>query len=141
MPENNNPKTILLVEDNLDHAQIVVIILKKLQIDHNLYHVTNGEDALDYLYNEGDYADKTKYPRPDVILLDLRLPKVDGIEVLRNIKESVELNDIPIVIVTSSSADSDIEQANDFRVYSYVVKPYFDQFSKILYDLGFQVIA
>ena len=137
----NNPNNILLVEDNLDHAQIVVIILKKLQIDHNLYHVTNGEDALDYLHNEGDYQDKTKCPRPDVILLDLRLPKVDGIEVLRNIKESDQLKDIPVVIVTSSSADNDIEQANEFKVYSYVVKPYFDQFSKILYDLGFQVLA
>ncbi|MCD6461081.1 response regulator [bacterium] len=137
---NKNSNAILLVEDNLDHAQIVLIILKKLQIDHILYHVTNGEDALDFLRHQGKYANTKKYPRPDVILLDLRLPKVDGIEVLHNIKKSTELKDIPVVIVTSSSADNDIEQATDFKVYSYVVKPYFDQFSKILYDLGFQTI-
>ncbi|MCX4247289.1 response regulator [Paraliomyxa miuraensis] len=109
---------ILLVEDNDDHAELITRALEEHGIEGIAERVKDGEAALDYLFGN-DAADH----RPDVILLDLRLPRIDGLEVLRRIKEARELKSIPVVVLTTSSADRDLASAYDSHVNAYVVKP------------------
>jgi CheY-like chemotaxis protein len=133
-----NPAQILLVEDNLDHAKIVIRSLKDHQVSNDVHHVEDGESALDYLFRRGDYTDPDSSPRPDVILLDLRLPKVDGLTVLKRIKNSEDLNRIPVVILTTSKGEQDKAMAYDYHANSYLVKPLdFEKFSNLMRDLGF----
>ncbi|HTY26405.1 MAG TPA: response regulator [Desulfomonilaceae bacterium] len=128
---------ILLVEDNLDHAEIVMRSFKNQQVDHPILHMTDGETALDYLLRRGEYANPDKSPRPNLVLLDLRLPKVDGLEVLKEIKQSKELRGIPVVILTSSQAGNDVKMACEYHANSYVVKPLeFTKFTELMRDLG-----
>ena len=132
------PLAILLVEDNADHAEIIRRSFNAHQVANTIYHVTDGQAALDYLLRKGKYKDPKNSPRPDVILLDLRLPKVDGLEVLEHIKQTKELLRIPVVVLTSSDADLDIAKAYDFYVNSYLVKPIdFKKFTDLMKDLGF----
>lgn len=129
---------ILLVEDNAAHAELIRRTFENYRINTRLIVVNNGQAALDYLERRGEYADPDLSPRPELILLDLRLPKVDGIEVLRQIKTSQGLMDIPVVMMTSSSAPADVQRAYANNVNSYVVKPAdYDQFTRMLRDLGF----
>ena len=93
------PLTILLVEDNLPHAELVKRTLQAHQIAHRLYHVDDGEAALAYLFRHGEYAEPATSPRPQVVLLDLRLPKLSGLEVLKAIRASRELHMVPVVIL------------------------------------------
>jgi CheY-like chemotaxis protein len=98
----------------------------------------DGEQALDYLFKRGAYADPEKNPRPNFVLLDLRLPRIDGLEVLKTIKTTPSLLRIPVVILTSSDAESDIARSYDYHANSYVVKPLdFRSFTKLMKDLGF----
>ncbi len=132
------PLTILFVEDNHDHAELVLDNLEEHQVVNVIHHVTDGGPALDYLFRRGAYADPEKSPRPDVILLDLRLPKVDGLEVLRQIKTTDVLQRIPVVILTTSSAESDLDRAYEYHANSYLIKPVeFDAFEKLMGELGF----
>ncbi len=132
------PFEILLVEDNPDHAELIRRSFAANQVANHLNTVADGQAALDYLFGQGRYTDPAKNPRPDVILLDLRLPKVDGLEVLRQIKADEDLQNIPVVILTSSAADRDLTQAYDHHANSYLVKPVsFDQFTKLMADLGY----
>ena len=127
---------ILLVEDNEDHAEIVMRTLREHQMSHNLHLVIDGEDALDYLLRRGEYSDAKKSPRPDIILLDLRLPKVDGLEVLKEIKQTRDLLRIPVVVLTSSDAETDVATAYDCHANSYLVKPLdFENFTELMKDL------
>ena len=136
------PVTILLVEDNEDHAELVMQSFEDHRIANKIYHVSDGEKALDYLFRRGDYADQLKSPRPHVILLDLRLPKLDGLEVLKEIKISKELDKIPIVIFTTSNADVDVARAYEYRANSYLVKPInHEKFSQLLNVIGFYWLA
>ena len=99
--------------------------------------MSDGEAALDYLYQRGDYQLPEISPRPDVILLDLRLPKIDGMDVLREIKASDDLRGIPVVVLTSSEAAPDLTQAYQNHANSYLVKPVdFERFSHLMRDLG-----
>ncbi|MFH1117909.1 MAG: response regulator [Pseudomonadota bacterium] len=133
-----NPAQILLVEDNADHAKIVKRSLKNHRISNVVCHVQDGETALDYLFRRGRFADPKSSPRPDVILLDLRLPKIDGLGVLKQIKESPHLLRIPVVILTTSHAEQDRAKAYDYHANSYLVKPLdFEKFSALMNDLGF----
>jgi len=128
---------ILLVEDNEDHAEIVMRSFEAHQADQLINHVTDGETALDYLLRRGQYRDPESSPVPHLILLDLRLPKVDGLEVLKQIKQSEELRGIPVVILTSSQAGNDVKMACDYHANSYVVKPIeFNKFTELIRDLG-----
>lgn len=132
------PLHILLVEDNEAHAELVIRGMRDQQVANRIHHVTDGEQALDYLFNKGEFADAGKNPRPNLVLLDLRLPKIDGIEVLKTIKESPTLRRVPVVILTSSDAETDIAKSYDFHANSYVVKPLdFRTFTKLMKDLGF----
>lgn len=132
------PLVILLVEDNPDHTELIVRSLQDHRVANRIYHVPDGEAALDYLFRRGEYEDPEKSPRPHVILLDLRLPKVDGQEVLQAIKTTERLRRIPVVIVTTSEAERDVAQAYDSHANSYLVKPVdFDKFTQLMDDLGF----
>lgn len=139
---NGEPVTVLLVEDNKAHAELVMRSFEEHRIANKVYHVCDGEKALDYLFRRGDYADPEKSPQPHVILLDLRLPRIDGLEVLKEIKSSKELDKIPTVIFTTSNAEIDVAKAYEYRANSYLVKPVdHEKFHQLLNDLGFYWLA
>ena len=134
------PLTILLVEDNIPHAELVKRSLEAHQIANRIYHVADGEAALDYLFRQGVYADPVTSPRPNMVLLDLRLPKLSGLEVLREIRASSDsdLHTVPVVVLTTSAAEQDVTKAYEQRANSYLVKPVdFAQFMQLMQDLGF----
>lgn len=129
---------IMLVEDNADHAELVIRTLENHRIANRIKHFTDGQTALDYLLRRNGYTDPDASPRPHIILLDLRLPRVDGLEVLRSIKQEEELKGIPVIILTTSEAEKDVARAYDNHANSYLVKPVgFEDFSKLMDDLGF----
>jgi len=124
------PVEILLVEDNPGDVRLTMETLRESKIHNNLYAVEDGVEALAFLCREGKYADK---PRPDLILLDLNLPKKDGREVLAEIKEDPGLKRIPVVVLTTSEAEQDILKAYDLHANCYITKPVdLDQFIKIV---------
>ena len=133
-----SPLTILFVEDNLDHAELVKRSFAAHRVANRIHHLTDGEAALDYLLRRKAFSDPRKSPRPHVILLDLRLPKVDGLEVLRIIRRSVDLEQIPVVVLTTSQAEMDVGKAYEYHANSYLVKPLdFENFTTLMDDLGF----
>lgn len=139
---NGEPIVILLVEDDLAHAEIVRRNFEICRVANRLIHVTDGQAALDYVNRQGDYSDPAKSPRPGVILLDLRLPKVDGLEVLQNIKTDLKLSSIPVVILTTSKAEIDKVKAYALHANSYLVKPVdFTQFTQLLETFGYYWLA
>jgi len=132
------PIIILLVEDDPAHAEIVWRNLEDFRVANRLIHIKDGQAALDYLFRAAPYADPKDCPQPHLILLDLRLPKVDGLEVLRRIKEDSELKRIPTVVLTTSSAESDMINAYSNGAGSYLVKPVdFEKFTKLMQALDF----
>jgi len=136
------PLTILLVEDNPDHAELIKRNFEDFQIANRLLHVEDGEAALDYLHARGRFADLASFPRPHLVLLDLRLPRVDGLEVLREIKCHPELQKLPTIILTTSDAERDLAKAYEYHANSYLTKPVgFPEFSQLLRDLGFYWLA
>lgn len=131
------PLTILLVEDNSAHAELVMRNFEDHLVANKIMWVEDGAAALDYLFCRGEYADRDKYPMPQLILLDLRLPKIDGIEVLRQIKAEENLRTIPVVVLTTSEAELDIAKAYANHSNSYIVKPVdFNNFTRLMKDLG-----
>jgi len=131
------PAIILLVEDNPAHAELIMRGLEDGRVANRVIHVSDGEEALNYLFRHGDYTAPKTSPRPQLILLDLRLPKVDGLEVLKEIRKS-SLNGMPVTILTSSEADADMARAYEYNASSYLVKPLdFTKFKNLLDDLGF----
>ncbi len=136
------PIVILLVEDDLAHAEIVRRNLEDFRVANRIVHVTDGQAALDYLFRQNGYADAAANPLPNLILLDLRLPKVDGMEVLRRIKQDDLLMRIPTVVLTTSSAESDMVNAYTQGACSYLVKPVdFEKFTKQLEAFGYYWLA
>lgn len=114
---------VLLVEDDEDHAELVRRNLTSQLVKCRITHLNNGESALDYLHRRAEYANPASSPRPDLVLLDLRLPRIDGITVLSDIKSAPQLQTIPVVVLTSSDADPDVTQAYLRHANSYLVKP------------------
>ena len=136
------PIVILLAEDDPAHAEIVRRNMENSRIANRLEHVTDGQKALDYLYQRNGFSDPAKAPRPGLILLDLRMPKLDGIEVLSTVKSDPALARIPVVILTTSAAEMDIAKAYDHHANSYLVKPVdFSQFTELLETLGYYWLA
>lgn len=132
------PLNILFIEDDPAHAEITMRNFKKNRIANNVIHLSDGQQALDYLFHENEYADPENSPRPDLILMDLRLPKVDGLEILERIKSVECLRRIPTVILTTSAAENDISKAYDYNVNSYLVKPLdFKMFADLMETFGF----
>ncbi len=136
------PLTILLVEDNPDHAELILRSFRDNCVANKIHHVKDGAEALDYLFRRAAYSDPEQSPVPSLILLDLRLPKVDGIEVIRQIKTCDELKPIPLIVLTSSEAESDMTRAYANHANSYVVKPFdFNKFTGLMRDMGFYWLA
>ena len=132
------PILVMLVEDNVDHAELVIRTLEEHRIANRVRHFLDGQSALDYLFQRGEYAGHDDTARPHVILLDLRLPRVDGIDVLKAIKEDDHLKTIPVVVLTTSEAEKDVAKAYYNHANSYLVKPVgFDEFKRLMDDLGF----
>jgi two-component system response regulator len=135
---DDNRVEILLVEDNPHDAEMTIRALKKVNLANRLIHLKDGAEALDFIFAKGIFADRQKENRPKVILLDIKMPKVDGIEVLRQIKSNEDTKIIPVVIMTSSKEEQDIITSYNFGVNSYVVKPVnFESFAKAVSELGF----
>ena len=129
---------ILLVEDNATDAELAILALQERNLANKLVWVKDGAEALDFLFSKGDYADRSTEHMPKVVLLDLRMPKVDGLEVLRCIKADERLKHIPVVVLTSSKEDPDVKACYAFGVNSYISKPVdFDDFAKVVSELGF----
>lgn len=132
------PIRILLVEDNEAHTKLILRTFEEDRLANPLHAVRDGEEALDYLYRRGAYQDPETSPRPDLILLDLKLPKVDGIRVLKTIKADESLRTIPVVILTSSNAEQDVHDAYANYASSYLTKPVdFEKFHRMVQDLDF----
>ena len=132
------PAIILLVEDDPAHAEIVRRNFVNFRMANRLMHVSDGQLALDYLFHRGEFQDPGKSPRPNLILLDLRLPKVDGLEVLKTVKDDAGLAGIPVVVLTTSSGEADMAKAYGNRANSYLVKPVdFPEFLKLMDALGY----
>jgi CheY-like chemotaxis protein len=128
---------ILLVEDNEAHAELVMRSFEDHELTNRISHVKDGEKALDYLFNRGIYSDAEAHPPPHLVLLDLRLPKIDGLEVLKQIRESDVTKKMPVVVLTTSAAEADAAKAYEYHANSYLVKPLdFNQFNKLMKDLG-----
>ncbi len=129
---------ILLVEDNPQDAELTLRALKKRNLANHIIVVEDGVEALDFIFARGKFTQREIFQFPKVILLDLKLPKMNGLEVLRAIKSQPKTDSIPVVVVTSSAEDPDIKAAYELGVNSYVVKPVdFDQFSEVMSNLGF----
>ena len=129
-------KHILLVEDSLNDAELTLEALRSLNLINGVIHVRDGQEALDYLQCVGDFAGRAGGD-PAVMLLDLKMPRVDGIEVLRRVKSDPKLRSVPIVMLTSSREEIDLVTSYDLGVNAYVVKPVeFTQFVKAISDLG-----
>jgi CheY-like chemotaxis protein len=134
--------SVLLVEDNPDDADLALRALKKVKASNgaqpiSIQHVIDGAQALDFLFCTGDYAGRNRQNRPKVILLDLKLPKVDGLEVLDRIKKEEDIRTIPVVMLTSSREERDLVESYQLGVNSYIVKPVdFEQFIEAVKQLG-----
>ena len=132
---------ILLVEDNVNDAELTMRALKKGGLANQLMWVKNGELALDYLFRRGTYADRTE-GSPRLVLLDLKMPGMDGIDVLRAIKADEHLRRIPVVVMTSSQEERDMSQSYDLGVNSYVVKPVdFNSVADVVTQAGYYWLA
>lgn len=133
---NENVVEILLVEDNPRDAELTIRALKKKNLANNLFHVEDGVDALDYLFARGKFSGRDS-GTPKVVLLDLKLPRINGLEVLRMIKADERTSSIPVVVVTSSAEDPDVKTAYQLGANSYVLKPVqFDAFIEAMAKVG-----
>jgi two-component system response regulator len=129
---------ILLVEDNPQDAELTTRALKKRNLANRLFVVEDGAEALDFIFCRGRYAERKMIHHPKVVFLDVKLPKLTGLEVLREIRAEQRTRSIPVVMVTSSGEDLDIKRAYELGANSYVVKPVeFDAFIDIMSQLGF----
>lgn len=134
----NTEIEILLVEDNRSDAELTIRALTKGKIANNIVHLQNGALAIDFLYGQNEYTDRNIDKKPKIILLDLKMPKVDGLEVLKTIKSHELTRKIPVIILTSSKENPDIEKAYSLGANSYIVKPVeFEGFAKAISELGF----
>ncbi|HEU5289317.1 MAG TPA: response regulator [Cyclobacteriaceae bacterium] len=128
---------ILMVEDNINDAELTMRALKKHHLVNNMIHLTDGEQALDFIFGTGSYSNRDTSHLPKVIFLDLKMPKVNGLEVLEKVKSDPRTKAIPVIILTSSEEDPDIKRSYELGANSYIVKPVeFSNFSKKIAELG-----
>ncbi|MEO6302726.1 MAG: response regulator [Bacteroidia bacterium] len=128
---------ILLVEDSIEDANLVIRSLKKSNLGNSIIHLKDGAEALDFIFGKGEFSDRNIEDKPKLILLDLKMPKVDGLQVLKELKIDERTKTIPVVIMTSSREDRDLIESYKLGVNSYVVKPVaFDNFAKAVSELG-----
>lgn len=128
---------VLLVEDDQHDVELIVRSLRKHNMVNNLFVITDGADALDFFFCRGKFSDRQMDNPPRVVLLDLKLPKISGLEIIQSLKSHPKTASIPVVVLTSSQEGPDIKEAYRLGVNSYVVKPLdFDQFSSAMSQLG-----
>ena len=128
-------KTILLIEDNPDDIELTIRAFKKNNLKNEITIIKDGEKALDYINCTGEFSSRDKNKQPAIILLDLKLPKVDGIEILKHIKANPKMRIIPVIILTSSLEEKDIENGYSFGANSYIRKPVdFNKFQEAIMD-------
>ena len=128
---------ILLVEDNLDDVEITKRALKQAKVINNLHVVRDGQEAIDFLFRQGEYRDKTDLPNPGLILLDINMPRLNGVEVLKRLKENGVLKHIPVIMLTVSKRDEDIVRSYRYGCNSFIQKPVdFDKFVELVKELG-----
>ena len=133
----DQPVEILLIEDNPDDVELALHALKENKITNNIQILSDGAQALDYLFAKGKYADRDIADKPHVILLDLKLPLVSGLEVLKQIKTDDRLSSIPVVMMTTSQEERDVVESYKLGVNSYIVKPVdFEQFTESMRVIG-----
>ncbi len=133
----NQQVDILLVEDNVHEAQLTIRSFKKNNLANNLLHVSDGEEALDFIFARNKYLSRQMSNLPKLILLDLKLPKVSGLEILGQVKKDERTMIIPVIVLTSSKEESDIITSYELGANSYIVKPVnFGSFSKAIIELG-----
>lgn len=133
----NTEVEILLIEDNPNDAEMTIRALHKSNIVNKLVHLSDGAEALDFLFATGEYEGRNTNIKPKIILLDLKMPKVDGLEVLRQIKNDPRTRAIPVIVLTSSKEDPDIKKAYELGVNSYIVKPVgFENFNSSISEMG-----
>jgi len=131
-----NPVNILLVEDNEDHAELTLRALRSNNLINEVYVVKDGEEALDFVYHRGKYADVKEFPLPGLILLDISLPKVSGLEVLETLKGDPQLKVIPVIMLTTSEREEEIARSYAGGANSYVTKPVnFEEFVKKITEI------
>jgi CheY-like chemotaxis protein len=129
----NNTAHILLVEDNRMDVELTLDAFKEARLLNTIYVTSTGQEALDYMFGRGQYADRSRYPLPNLILLDLKLPGIDGFEVLRQIKSTPILKRVPVIILTSSKEEGDLALTYEIGANSYIVKPVsFDGFLGVI---------
>lgn len=134
---NNQSADILIVEDNQNDALLTIRSLKQRNLANSLVHVTDGQAAIDYLFAKGAYSERNPLNLPKVVLLDLKLPKLNGLEVLSLIRADGRTKILPVVILTSSQEESDLIESYKLGANSYIVKPVeFENFSKAIVDVG-----
>lgn len=135
--DNSQQVEILLVEDNMDDAEMTIRALRKKNLSNRLTHLTDGEEALDFLFGRGKFKDRDINLKPKLILLDLKMPKIDGMEVLEKVKSNSETKKIPVVVLTSSKEDPDLRKCYELGANSYIVKPVeFESFVNAVSELG-----
>ena len=128
---------IVLIEDNPFEAELAIRSLKKYNLANNVLHIDDGAEALDFIYERGKYEGQDLSRKPKLILLDIKLPKIDGIEILRQLKANEKTRTVPVVMLTSSQENQDIKKCYELGANSYIVKPVdFDYFAKAVADLG-----
>ena len=133
----SDPVEILLVEDNPHDVELTLHALRKHNVTNRVHVARDGAEALDFIFGKGPHAGRSLREGPKVILLDLKLPKVDGLEVLRQIKTDPEAQRIPVVVLTSSKEEGDVVRSYQLGVNSYIVKPVdFTQFAEAVRQLG-----
>ena len=133
----STPLEILLVEDNPNDAELAIRALKKRNLANNLIHVEDGQAALDFLFCTGAYEGREAHHLPKVVLLDLKLPKVNGIEVLRQLRAEPRTKLLPVVVLTSSREERDVIETYELGANSFIVKPVdFENFSEAVSNLG-----
>ena len=136
MRMKGNPVNILLVEDNEDHAELTLRALRSNNLINEVYVVKDGEEALDFVYHRGKYADVKEFPLPGLILLDISLPKVSGLEVLETLKGDPQLKVIPVIMLTTSEREEEIARSYAGGANSYVTKPVnFEEFVKKIREM------
>ena len=132
---------ILLVEDNPDHAELLRRNLEEFPVPLHFHQVEDGEAALDYVFGRAPFSDRAQFPAPDVMLLDWRLPRLDGVEVLRQVKNHPATARLPVVVLTTSDAERDLTSAIELRADKFLTKPADGQtLLRLLTELGFGTI-
>jgi two-component system, response regulator len=128
---------ILLIEDNQDHAELIIDALREHHLENEIVWLDTGEDGIDFLFRRGRFTDDPRTLRPILILLDIKLPGIDGIEVLKTIKLNPQTTDFPVVMLTTSREESEIMKSYSYHASSYIVKPLnFKDFIEVMRNLN-----